>query len=313
MNLPLALKSRTIAGASSGPHLLITGGVHGDEFEPVAAVRRLMETLSPEALHGRVTLVPEVNEAACRRRSRTTEDGLDLARTCPGDRHGSVTERTAYALAELIRSVDYYVDLHTGGSAMRLMPMVGYMLHSDGAVLDSQRRMAHAFNLPVVWGTTSRLEGRSLSVARDAGVPAIYAEYGGGAECDSQGVQAYVEGCLNVAAALGMMNRPIVKSDVRYVVEDDRDQSGHLQTQHPAPCDGTFEPAVGLGDTLERGQPLGSIVRATDQTRATVHAAEPGMVLMLRCSRRVSAGGALAALLPICKPGEKRYGRDPEC
>ena len=40
--------------------------------------------------------------------------------------------------------------------------------------------MARAFNLPLIWGTDASLEGRSLSVARDAAVPAIYAEYLGG-------------------------------------------------------------------------------------------------------------------------------------
>ena len=52
-----------------------------------------------------------------------------------------------------------------------MLPLAGYMLHRDAAVLDAQRRMARAFNLPVIWGTDWRLEGRSLSAARNAGVP----------------------------------------------------------------------------------------------------------------------------------------------
>ena len=38
------------------------------------------------------------------------------------------------------------------------------------------------------------VDGRSLSVARDARVPAIYAEWGGGGRCNPSGVAAYVEG-----------------------------------------------------------------------------------------------------------------------
>jgi hypothetical protein len=33
------LKLFRFAGADNGPHLLITGGVHGDEFESIAAIR----------------------------------------------------------------------------------------------------------------------------------------------------------------------------------------------------------------------------------------------------------------------------------
>ncbi|HAH45285.1 MAG TPA: succinylglutamate desuccinylase, partial [Planctomycetaceae bacterium] len=53
-----------------------------------------------------------------------------------------------------------------------------YTLHSNPEILDMQRRMALALNLPVVWGTSAHLNGRSLSAARDLGVPAIYAEWG---------------------------------------------------------------------------------------------------------------------------------------
>ena len=38
------------------------------------------------ALRGRLTLIPLVNEAAYQLGRRTAEDGLDLARTCPGPR-----------------------------------------------------------------------------------------------------------------------------------------------------------------------------------------------------------------------------------
>ena len=36
----MPLQTLTFGDASAGPHLLITGGVHGDEFEPMAAIRR---------------------------------------------------------------------------------------------------------------------------------------------------------------------------------------------------------------------------------------------------------------------------------
>jgi predicted deacylase len=133
------------------------------------------------------------------------EDDKDLARTCPGRDDGSVTEQIAAALTHLIRSADFYIDLHTAGSLYEILPLAGYVLHAKPHVLDWQRKMARAFNLPIVWGTSPRLEGRSLSVARDANVPAIYVEQGGGGRCDRSGVEACVEGCLNVAGALGLL------------------------------------------------------------------------------------------------------------
>jgi predicted deacylase len=80
--------------------------------------------LDPARLHGRVTLVPAVNEPAFLRGARTAEDGLDLARTCPGRPDGSVTERIAYELSRLILAADLYIDLHSGGVALEILPLV---------------------------------------------------------------------------------------------------------------------------------------------------------------------------------------------
>src|SRR5688572_30082136 len=98
----MQLQSRVVEGRQPGPHLLISGGVHGDEFEPMVAIRRLMTRPELKQLRGRLTLVPVVNEAALAHGNRVAEDGLDLARTCPGRADGSITERTAHALSALI-------------------------------------------------------------------------------------------------------------------------------------------------------------------------------------------------------------------
>lgn len=296
------LQSREILGGTPGPHLLVTGGVHGDEFESMVAIRRLMGAVNPAELCGRLTLVPVVNEGAFARGHRVAEDGLDLARTCPGKADGTVTERVAYELSELIRAADYYIDLHTGGTALAVWPMTGYVLHPEAAVLEQQRRMARAFNLPVIWGTDHRLEGRSLSVARDAKVPAIYAEYLGGGRCSPAGVDAYFDGCLNVLAALGMLARATVPSRVQIEVEDSRPNSGHMQRCYPAPADGYFEATVELGQEVDVGDKLGELVDVLGDVRQSVLAQEAGRVLVLRTMPCVREGDSLAVILPCSMP-----------
>jgi predicted deacylase len=296
------LAAHTISGQQAGPHLLITGGVHGDEFEPMVAIRRLMTLSELQAIRGRLTLVPVVNEAALARGSRVAEDGLDLARACPGRADGSVTERTAHALAELIRAADYYIDLHTGGLALSIWPLVGYMLHPRADVLAKQRAMARAFNLPVVWGTDPSLEGRSLSVARDANVPAIYAEYLGGGCLSEAGVQAYVAGCLNVMGSLGMLDRVPPASDVEFEIEDPRPNSGHLQRHHPSPGDGCFEPAVKLGQLVAAGDLVGRLVDPLGRGPRDIRAEQAGRVLVLRTFPAVKQGDSLAVILETHRP-----------
>lgn len=299
MSLPGIVQVRVIEGRALGPHLLLSGGVHGDEFEPMAALRQLARVLDPAQLRGRVTLVPVANEPAFLRGQRTAEDALDLARVCPGRDGGSVTERVAHALSALIRSADYYIDLHTGGVRLSVLPMTGYTLHPDPGILERQRGMARAFNLPLIWGTDPNLEGRTLSVARDAGVPAIYAEYQGGGRCDPAGVAAYVAGCLNVLGYLGMLTRELPVSAVQHVVEDSRPESGHMQVCNPAPVTGFFEPAVRLGQWVQTGDLLGTVSDVLGERVVEVVSRQTGLVLVLQTFARVLEGDSLAVILDL--------------
>jgi len=293
----IELKKIVCKGQKEGPRLLVVGGVHGDEFEPMVAIRRLATQLKQEAFTGMVTLVPVVNEDAFQRGCRTAADGLDLARVCPGDPQGSVTERVAHELAKFIRSADYFIDLHTGGTKLSVYPLAGYMIHADQNVRDRQHQMALAFNLPLVWGTDGTLNGRSLSVARDANIPAIYVEYHGAAVCDPTGAQAMVEGCLDVMAYLKMLDRTQSPSRVVHDIQDTRPDSGFLQRSHLAPCDGFFETSVSLGDHVETGETIGWVVDPLGLQRVEVLADEAGMVICLRTFSAVEKNDSLGYLI----------------
>lgn len=309
--MTLLLRRFDFHGRTGGPHLLITGAVHGDEFEPIAAIRRmiaLFESRCSEVsdFRGTVTLIPVVNEGAFLRGHRCAEDGLDLARTCPGRPDGSATEQTAWALTEVIRSADYYIDLHTGGTELSVYPLAGYMIHPNPEVLKVQRRMALAFNLPVVWGTSANLNGRSLSVARDANVPAIYCEYLGSATCHPDGVQAYVDGCLNVMSERGMLERNHPTIRIQHIVENPEPDSGHMQVCHPSPVTGYFEPSVKLADQVRRGDIFGRVYPMDGSEPAVIRTTECGIVLVLRTFPRVRAGESVGVVLDLVDSDENR-------
>jgi predicted deacylase len=290
---------KEINAAAKGPRLLISAGVHGDEYESIAAIHQLLQLLPGQLLRGTVTLVPVVNEAAFWRGDRVAEDGLDLARICPGDPAGSITERAADELSTLIRQADYYIDLHTGGTTMMVAPLAGYTLHPDAGVLDKQRQMARAFNLPIVWGTDYRHKGRSLSIACEASIPAIYCEYEGGGRCNPAGIRDYVDGCLNVIGWLEMIDRQAPPSQVKYVAEDSREGSGHLQVCNPSPCDGLFFPEVLLGDFIGRGMAFGTVVDLAGENTQTVVSEQGGVVIVLRSRPNVKQGDSLVVVMEM--------------
>ncbi len=299
---PVILKSKTLTGTADGPHLLITAGVQGDEVEPMAAVRALIPRLRSEGLRGRVTLVPVVNEAAFANLGRCAEDGMDLARTCPGRPDGSITERTAHAVTELILTSDLYIDLHTGGTIMMVLPFAGYPMGVSEKTLAANRRMARAFNLPICWSNDSKGMGRTLSITRDNDIPSIYAEHLGGARCAAQGVDDYVEGCLNVMGEFDMIDRPPPASRVEHFVEDERESTTHMQVQNQSPMAGFFSPAVTLGQRVAPGDPLGTVSDCLGETEETVHSTQSGIVITLRTFSRVDKDDALAVICEVDRP-----------
>ncbi len=298
------LRTFRYEGQAPGPHLLITAGVHGDEFESIAALQRLMGLVQNDdpciaELRGQLTLVPIVNESAFLKGHRCGDDGLDLARTCPGRSDGSQTEQIGHLLSELIVSADYYVDLHTGGTEFSVFPLAGYVMHSDPTVLEMQRKMASAFNLPFVWGTSANLEGRSLSVARDANIPAIYCEYLGGGPCDRAGVDAYVNGCLNVMGELEMLDRTPTLSRTEHSVEDNTPGSGHLQVCNPSPATGLFLPRVTLGDHVVAGQTLGVVHEWDSLAEHHIESDRSGIVIVIRTFPRVNQGDSVGVVVDL--------------
>ena len=253
-------------------------------------------------IRGKLTLVPVVNEAAFARGNRVAEDGLDLARTCPGRPDGSITERTAHALVAADSQPPTTTSICTPAAPRSLCfrcPAT-CSIHGPTCWKSSGR-------WPGLWPAASfgapirRLEGRSLSVARDANVPAIYCEYLGGGSCSQEGVEAYVAGCLNVMAWLGMTAATkSASSSARQagpIVEDPRPNSG----PHAAVLSGSsggFLRGGGEVGTGDRGRTAAGLGRRSARPPAARSAfGETGLVLVLRTFPAVQQGDSLAVIL----------------
>ncbi|HHO50334.1 MAG TPA: hypothetical protein ENK18_05535 [Deltaproteobacteria bacterium] len=90
-------------GPVPGPTALIQAGIHGDEIAGVHALQELLEEGRRPAA-GRLLVVPVMNPAAYRARTRTAPGGLDLNRCFPGDPDAEAPEsRLAAAFMALVR------------------------------------------------------------------------------------------------------------------------------------------------------------------------------------------------------------------
>ena len=292
-----ALPVMVVRGGRDGPTLVTLAGVHGDEYEPMGAVQRVFASLEPAALTGTWVAVGCCNVDAYLAANREgPSDGKNLARVFPGRADGTLTERVAHCLTEdFIRRASLVCDLHSGGRIYRMVPLAGYSL-VEADLTEVQRQAARVFGLPWVWGTAPN-EGRTLSAAREHGVPGIYCETTGTGGCREEDVAAYAEGVRRLMVHLGMLAGSVAPPAGQRVVEDATPESGHLQVQNVTPEDGLFRAAVDLNDRVSEGDLLGVVTDLFGQVLFECRTAKSGTVILVRHLARVQAGDSLAVVV----------------
>lgn len=266
-----AVPVRRARGASPGPHLLVTGGVHGDEYEGPVAIERFFAALDPARLAGTLTLLPVLNVAAWRARRRCTPaDGADLNRAFPGDPAGGPTPRLAAALFEtFVRPADAVIDLHSGGIALRHLPMAGVPEGAPPLAVALQRafdRRFRAWRMPLAPGVFS-------GEAQRAGKAAVGVEWGGGGALDEQGVAALLDALARALRAMSMgdggFSPPPPDPDNTPPLAGDYQASGAC---------GVWTPRVRLGAAVRAGDALGALTDPLSGGTACVRAARAGQV-----------------------------------
>ena len=296
---PLVFSTLILRGKCAGKTFLTTGGVHGDEYEGPVAIQDVFDELDPQLLKGTFVAIPILNTPAFT--AATREGGWDhqnLARIFPGSPAGTVSERIAHAFSTyIVGQADFYADLHAGGNGYRIKRFAGYQI-VDSQSNAVQRAAAIAWGFDLVWGTGG-LPGRSLSAARERGVPAIYVEMPGEGRCRPIDRAHAQKGLRNLLAYLDMVPGDFPTAPPQFCFETGTVGSGHLQVDYPSPTSGLFVPAVEVWDSVVKGQSLGQIRHPDGTVLADVPSDHAGRVLFLRTQPRVFAGDCLVFVLEV--------------
>jgi predicted deacylase len=259
-------------GYSTGPLALITAGVHGDEYEGPAALLSLTGILSSDRLRGTVVVVPLVNSAAFAAGTRLhPDDGLNLARTFPGNAHGSPTEQLAAAIFEkLAVHADYLIDLHSGGVEYIFAPITGF--YGTPNADNPSLRAALAFGLPRLWQLPAT-NGVLSYEAWKRGKVAIGAEYGGAGQLSENGVRDYRNGIVCCLSSWGLCNSISEQAGRAAVFEGDWEM---------ASVSGIFRTHCRLGDAVKKGTVQADIIDMRGNVQQEFVSPHDGVVLGLR-------------------------------
>jgi predicted deacylase len=281
---PLALPVLLVRGSQPGPRLVLSAGVHGDEFEGVQTIFDIYREIDPARLSGDLLAVTALNGPAFWNCSRTSPlDGGNLARVFPGNAAGSPTEAIAWHFDQyLLAGADFYFDLHSAGVACTMPTLVGY----DAA--DSRaKEAALALGFPVVWAHPNIPPGRTVSAAKARNIPCLYAEARGAGRIHPNDLATYTQGVRRLMRHLGMLepaDGPGPPPTVHLYGDGNIDESV-LATQR-----GFLEPAVPLLETVTAGQHLGTLTDLLAQPLEAYTAPRSGRVALIHACPRVLPG-----------------------
>jgi predicted deacylase len=265
-----------VRGLRDGPTLVAIAGVHGDEYEGVRALLDTFQSLDPAGMTGDLLAVPVANPPAFWSGTRTSPlDQANLARSFPGSLNAGPTAAIAYVLANsVIAYADFLLDLHSAGAKMRMPTMVGY-----DAFDERSRAAALAFGTPVVWGHPEIGLGRTITFAKERGIPWLYTEARGAGWIHTDDLRTFVVGIENLLRHLGILpgTPKASKVEVHLWGKGDLDDSSVIATKA-----GLLIPEVALLEKVTAQMRLGRTVNLHSESVETFYAPSDGVIAAIR-------------------------------
>jgi uncharacterized protein len=289
-------------GARPGPVLALIAGVHGAETTPILALQALLPKLDASMMSGTVILVHVANVPSFLGRTIYVGpiDGKNLNRQFPGRADGSISERIAYALTDVIRRSDYVVDIHSGDANEDLRPWTGFYARFGGDdVIKRSRDMAVAFGLEYIvefpFAPAKPEEAiYTGSSAVALGKPSFDVEVGRLGIIDPKSITTVVDGLLSVMRHLRMIDGAPLPAKHPWFIQ----RRVNLAAEH----DGIFYPLVQAGWYVTAGTLLGYITDFHGQRLQEVTATEPGPLLVIISTPAVNKGETIAVIASTITP-----------
>lgn len=286
----------------SGPTVLLTAGIHGDEYEGQIAIARLAQQLDPAEVSGRVIMLQAVNIPAALNGTRLSPiDDRDLNRCFPGDPRGTFSSMLAHFLdGVVLPHADVSVDVHSAGHSFDSALSTNMHSVPDLEIRRRTLAAASAFGAPynvVFWSVD---EGATFtSCVERRGLISLGTELGGWGRVSVEGVRIAERGIRNVLKHFG-----VLQGAPETVQRDGSPGTRHMMVRDQsyfsfAPANGLFEPRHLAGQEVAAGELAGFLhfIEDVDRPPVEVRYRRDGVLWMSPGPGRVRRGDAIAVVM----------------
>lgn len=288
-----------------GPSVFLSAGNHGDEYDGQAILHRLIRTLDPGRINGRLIIMPALNYPAVLDGGRVSPlDGGNLNRAFPGDPDGTPTFALAnYVETTILPLCQAASDLHSGGSSGYYIPCA--FLHAGGTRELKEKKIAaaRAFGAPFTVVARTTFDHRSLSAACDRnGVLMVATELGGSGGIDRQAMAVGETGLMRFLEHVGVMGGATRDGFTKTRFIAAKGAASSVMVPH----EGIFEPACSIGDVMKAGDLVGYVhsIGELDRPSAVLKAPHDGILAVIRTKSLVRRGDYVAHMHVEFDPAE---------
>ncbi len=277
-----------------GPTVLVTGGVHGDEPEGQVAALKLARGADPEAVHGRLIIIPCLSPEASNAYTRLWPGGANLNRSFPGSPAGAPDQLLAdYLTRVLFPMSDFICDIHSGGRSMLFLPW------SEIHMVDNREQLAAMVDAMLAWLTDYHFvlidiagSGLLMVEAERQGKVVVGTELGGGGHVTSSIHRMAERGLRNFLRHTGVLAGRAETRASLGLPESTIVTALEVDDYIMAPESGLFETLVELGQAVDAGQVVGRIhfLERPDRLPVDVVARTSGIVCTIRAIATTQQG-----------------------
>lgn len=267
----------------SGPTVLITAGIHGDEVNGVEIVRQIISKGINKPKKGTIICVPVINVFGFIHMDREFPDGRDLNRVFPGIKGGSLASRVAFKLVtEILPHADLVLDFHTGGADRFNAAQIRIIKGED-----SLDELAKVFGAPFVL-YSKNLKKSFRNTCHKLSVPVLLFEGGKSFHIDNNITNTGVNGTKRVLHHLGMLGS-------KFKVSQPKKSCVYIENSKwvRANYSGMFKSSVNINTEVKKGDVLGHITDPYGSFNHFVKAPNDGYIFNINESPIIYQGDAI--------------------
>ncbi len=282
----------TVVGARSGPKFGVSSGMHSGEFAGMRAAIRLWQELDPATLRGEVRIIPIMSTRAFFARSTQLSpvDERELHFQPAGRPEGTYSEFQIDCIFNMLRDLDFHVDMHAGEYVQALDPWVAFAdPTTDERLRRDTWRLAGSMPVPYldprqaeIQDEFSKLDqGLPFALLRE-GVANVWTEIGQNGVQDPAEIELQYQCLANALKRFDMIDGEPVEVPPQAILGPRRWSMESLES-------GYWQSEVSIGQKVRKGQRVGVLEDLAGNHIKTYTAPEDAVVQYFWTSPAINA------------------------